>query len=479
VAETAIEGQPAQCAISALAARREPSAPTALLGSSTVVGLQRRIGNAAVARLVARARPAPTAAPVGRSSLVLQRRCGCGSTGTCACSEETSESDREAEPIVQRIPAYSPNPAWSSKGAGQCADCCEPYTPELLATTKWHLWSTLFPDEAGSRTSCAEVTQVWNRYFAASGGRLTFDESANAGSCVVRSLKNDDDHLPHEDPHLRAVEAALPTLVAGMQPGESATRPLSQVVGTTPMHPQIVFNFNTRAGGSLFGGVGDSEHGPDDRLQDGTIELETFRDGAAMGVRSSVLFSYTLIDGVDFCPGNTGERAPSAILPFVLRQVSKLEASGMARDVGLTARYTRRRFNVPRALPIPEPPPPPPNPIRLPSRILFEFNSSTLKPGADVEIGRALGQLGDPARIRVVGHTDSKGSDDFNQRLSEARAAAVRAEILRQRPELGGRVSTEGRGEREPVEPNEVSGADNPAGRAQNRRVEISAASGP
>jgi outer membrane protein OmpA-like peptidoglycan-associated protein len=374
---------------------------------------------------------------------------------------------------VQRMPAYNPNPDWSSRGDDQCADCCQPYG-ETMAQLKWSFWSSAFPSEAGSRASCPEVGAVWSQYFNATGGNRTFDERATPNSCVIRSLKNDDDHLPHEDPHVAAVEAALPRLTATMAPGQSTRRPLSDVVGSTPLHPNLVFNHNTRAGGSLIGGVGDSERGADTRAQDGTIELETERDGAAMLVRSSVEFVYDHTDGVDFCPGNTGEHAPSAIVPFALRQVSKVEASGMARDVGLDVHYTRRRFNPPHAVPIPEPPPPPPNPVRLPSKVLFEFNSDQLRPGADTEISAAIAGATPADTTQVVGHTDSKGSDAYNLDLSQRRAEAVRRAILRLRPELAGHVTASGRGEREPVEPNDVGGQDNPAGRAANRRVEVS-----
>ena len=115
----------------------------------------------------------------------------------------------------------------------------------------------------------------------------------------------------------------------------------------------------------------------------------------------------------------------------------------------------RVRSNVPRDLPIPEPTPPPPNPIRLPSRVLFDFGSARLRSGAERPIGEALAQVGSTGTVRVVGHTDSRGDDAFNERLSLQRAEAVRLEMLAQRPDLAGRITAEGRGEREPIEPND------------------------
>jgi outer membrane protein OmpA-like peptidoglycan-associated protein len=433
-------------------------APSRLASVPPLLALQRWVGNRAV-------------------SAIVQRSCAGGGCCCTRCSNGAAPrpvDERADAPALQRMPVYSPHASWSSKGPGQCADCCEPYTPETFAQIKWAFWSSAFPSEAGGRAGCPEITDVWAQYFRATGGRRTFDEKSNPGSCVILSLKNDDDHLPHEDPILEKIEAALPTLTAGMQPGQDATKPLSDAVGPTPLHPPIVFNTNTRAGGSLLGGLGDSEAGPDTRSQDGVIRLSTERHGPAMTVRSAVEFQYDHRDGVDFCPGNTGEKAPSPLLPFALRQVSKIEASGMARDVALTTRYARVRHIVPHELPIPDPTPVPPNPIRLPSKVLFDFNSSDLRPGAEVPIAQALAQIGATGVVSVVGHTDSRGSDAFNEGLSLRRAEAVRRAMLVQRPDLAGRITADGRGEREPVEPNQIGARDNPPGRAANRRVEIS-----
>jgi len=74
--------------------------------------------------------------------------------------------------------------------------------------------------------------------------------------------------------------------------------------------------------------------------------------------------------------------------------------------------------------------------------------------------------------IIAVGHTDSIGSDAYNQRLSERRAGAVKAYLVSKGIEAN-RVYTEGKGERQPVAENRINGRDNPEGRAKNRRVEI------
>ena len=103
------------------------------------------------------------------------------------------------------------------------------------------------------------------------------------------------------------------------------------------------------------------------------------------------------------------------------------------------------------------------------SDVLFDFNSANLKPGAREKLARVSGiLLTTPGlNIEVEGHTDSVGSDSYNQRLSEQRAGSVRDYLLRQGI-MPGAVATSGFGESQPVVSNETA-----AGRQQNRRVEL------
>jgi outer membrane protein OmpA-like peptidoglycan-associated protein len=103
------------------------------------------------------------------------------------------------------------------------------------------------------------------------------------------------------------------------------------------------------------------------------------------------------------------------------------------------------------------------------SDILFDVNRATLKPGAESNVRRIAGILQQyPDRqIAVEGHTDATGSDAYNQTLSEERAASVRAALIAGGvPE--GQITSTGFGKTQPVATN-----DTPAGRQQNRRVEI------
>ncbi|WP_336921519.1 OmpA family protein [Aquipuribacter sp. SD81] len=109
--------------------------------------------------------------------------------------------------------------------------------------------------------------------------------------------------------------------------------------------------------------------------------------------------------------------------------------------------------------------------------VYFAFDSADLAPRAAGDLAAVAAQLSEAGveDVLVVGHTDSMGSDSYNQELSEARAAAV---VTALEPRLPGvTLTAEGRGESEPVaEERTETGADDPEGRALNRRVTISPA---
>jgi outer membrane protein OmpA-like peptidoglycan-associated protein len=103
------------------------------------------------------------------------------------------------------------------------------------------------------------------------------------------------------------------------------------------------------------------------------------------------------------------------------------------------------------------------------SDVLFDTARYTLKPGAREKLAKVSGiVLGHPGlRIEVDGYTDSTGSDDFNMKLSENRANAVRDFLVAQGIPSDG-VSAQGLGKENPVADNGTS-----AGRQMNRRVEL------
>jgi outer membrane protein OmpA-like peptidoglycan-associated protein len=103
------------------------------------------------------------------------------------------------------------------------------------------------------------------------------------------------------------------------------------------------------------------------------------------------------------------------------------------------------------------------------SDVLFDTGSATLKPGAREKLARVAGILSShpDLHIEIEGHTDSVGTDDYNQRLSERRAESVRSYLLEQKIAPTA-VGAEGFGESRPVATNDTA-----AGRQQNRRVEL------
>lgn len=136
----------------------------------------------------------------------------------------------------------------------------------------------------------------------------------------------------------------------------------------------------------------------------------------------------------------------------------------------------------PAPAPTPAPAPPPP-PAPAPARpremftlhgVHFEFDKSTLLPGAKDTLKVAVTYLKahPDVKAQIEGHTDSKGSDAYNMKLGDRRALSVKA-YLESQGIAGSRISTVSYGESKPVAENTINGKDNPKGRAENRRVVI------
>ena len=107
--------------------------------------------------------------------------------------------------------------------------------------------------------------------------------------------------------------------------------------------------------------------------------------------------------------------------------------------------------------------------VKFDSGILFDFDSSNLKATAKDNIKTLAGSLNEypNTEIKVIGHTDNKGTESYNLGLSEKRAAAVKAYAVSQGVPSS-RLTTAGKGFAEPIADNSTE-----AGRAANRRVEI------
>ena len=106
----------------------------------------------------------------------------------------------------------------------------------------------------------------------------------------------------------------------------------------------------------------------------------------------------------------------------------------------------------------------------------FDFDKSTLRPDAVSILNEAIEILKryPELKVEVAGHTDSKGTDAYNQALSERRATAVYDYLTSNGIDSSRLVGPNGYGESRPIAPNtNDDGSDNPDGRARNRRTEL------
>ena len=112
--------------------------------------------------------------------------------------------------------------------------------------------------------------------------------------------------------------------------------------------------------------------------------------------------------------------------------------------------------------------------INLAADVLFDFDKADLRPEAGPALERVLAVLKSypKAKVLIEGHTDGKGNDQYNQKLSERRADSVRRWLAEHGAATA--MSVQGWGKTRPIAPNtKPGGADDPDSRQKNRRVEI------
>jgi len=108
--------------------------------------------------------------------------------------------------------------------------------------------------------------------------------------------------------------------------------------------------------------------------------------------------------------------------------------------------------------------------VELPADVLFDFDKAEVRPDAAQALGRLATVIrGYPTgRVAIEGHTDAKGNDAYNQKLSERRAESVKSWLVEREKIAADRITTRGAGKSRPVADNSTE-----AGRQKNRRVEV------
>lgn len=114
--------------------------------------------------------------------------------------------------------------------------------------------------------------------------------------------------------------------------------------------------------------------------------------------------------------------------------------------------------------------------IELAADVLFDFDKADILPKAQEALKQVAAVIREKAKgvVNIEGHTDSKGADPYNQKLSERRANSVKDWLTNREGLKNVKFATRGFGSKKPVAPNtKPDGSDDPEGRQKNRRVDI------
>jgi outer membrane protein OmpA-like peptidoglycan-associated protein len=336
----------------------------------------------------------------------------------------------------------------------------------------------------------ASVVPVWSTWFLGGASLQDFspafapdfaaDAETNRVSRLLRaSLIAELDPLALGRLAIASAPGMSVSLLPALPPDYLATRSgRLEAPGTLRMN----FTGIGTVPGNLAGGIGKTQRTCSVGATPSTVEdarqvtdvVATLVRSASGAITVTPSFTYHVVDTVDLCPGDCGSSKGLINEQQATVPMSRLEASGVSGDVPFFVDFTTTPMS---PLTISPPAPPAPTKVTVSGSTLFDFGSDQLRPGGEAAL---LAQLGDrpvhadlSQAFLIEGHTDSRGSDAVNQPLSERRARRVAEVLERNFPNLVGHTTTTGVGASNPVAPNTIGGADNPAGRELNRRVEI------
>ena len=487
--------------------------------ASALAGMQRGDGNAAVARMLsATERPGPP---------VLARaggRCKCGGTigpdGQCdkcramreAGLEPPAEAESAGDGAIARMLAGTvlqrqgrddeteggAEPPCQGAACKIPSECVEPFCCPYPTGTAYIIREqirTPFLLAIGSQVT-ASVVPVWLMWFNGGVGMQNFtsrfgaDFAGDLRTAYLSGVLAGDVAASVDATKLQQLAGtAVPGAPVSLLPTLPASYATTKTAALETEDGPMEMNFTTigTPPGNLAGGVGKTQtacpvggtpSGVDDQrvLTDVQGTLVRNPDGS---ITVTPTLHFKVVDTVDLCPGNCGSPMGMINEQLATYPMSRLEASGVSGDVPFTVEFTSTQA----PFLVPPPAPPVPHHVIVSATTLFDFGAHDLRSGGEDAIVNELGDRPAHADLTqpftIEGHTDSKGSDETNQPLSERRAATVVGVLERRYPNVAGHLVAIGFGETRPIAPNELNGVDNPAGRAQNRRVEMRFAAPP
>jgi hypothetical protein len=291
-----------------------------------LAALQRTAGNAAVGRALRR--------PAGVQRAVLQR-------------DALQPGDTAPQDDVDRAAGGR---ARSNVLFGRQ---CQPYTNSWEAAyqrTRLRLEVPQIVEWSISSPASPDAAAVWRRYLDGTGGTETHDGIADPSDRIAAAFAADERHAPAEDVILARIQALVPSLLPRLA-GRSTVNLTLDELGIPDSVRRVAPYYDSDAftiAANLAGGIGTSDFGTDSRRIDGTVTLDKVvapDNRLYCGVQVRAEFDWTIRDAIDFCPGNAGN---PYLQEWLTIPMSRLEATGLARDVGLLVRFRRVRYDARR-----------------------------------------------------------------------------------------------------------------------------------